>query len=115
MTEASSFRQVYCHSRKIEQSRFEKALLCEVLYPLGKPLSLIALSLHPQLFNDELNLISKIGSSVEFDSFVANRNKLIDYTLYQIAPWRKMTGLRASGRKLLQIGNQVESQNFMGH
>lgn len=113
MTEALDFRHVFCHSRRIEQSRFDKTLLREVLYPLGKPLSLIVLTLYPQFFNDELNMISRIGSTVEFDSFVASRNKLVDYTLYQIAPWRKIAGIRASGRKLLQIGNQVDSQNFM--
>ncbi|MDB4746387.1 hypothetical protein OAG52_04295 [Verrucomicrobia bacterium] len=60
-------------------------------------------------------MISKIGNTVEFDSFVAHRNKLIDYTLYQLAPWRKIVGIRTSGRKLLQIGNEVESPSFMEH
>ena len=113
MTETPDFRHVFCHSRRIEQSRFDKTLLREVLYPLGKPLSLIVLTLYPQFFNDELNMISKIGNTVEFVSFVAHRNKLIDYTLYQLAPWRKIAGIRASGRKLLQIGNEVGSSNFM--
>lgn len=113
MTAPPDFRHVYCHSRRIEQSRFEKTLLREVLYPLGKPLSLIVLTIHPQFFSDELSMISKIGNTVEFDSFVANRNKLIDYTLYQIAPWRNIVGIRASGRKLLQIGNEVDSKSFV--
>ncbi|MDA7657189.1 hypothetical protein N8737_00665 [Verrucomicrobia bacterium] len=115
MKEESDFRHAYCHSRRIEHSRFDKALLREVLYPLGKPLSLIVLTLHPQFFSDELSMISKIGNTVEFDSFVAHRNKLIDYTLYQLAPWRKIVGIRTSGRKLLQIGNEVESPSFMEH
>jgi hypothetical protein len=113
MLEAPNFRHAFCQSRRIEPSRFEKTLLREVLYPLGKPLSLIVLTVYPKFFSEELSMISKIGNTVEFDSFAANRNKLVDYTLYQIAPWRKITGIRASGRKLLQIGNEVDSKSFM--
>lgn len=112
MSEAPTFRQAFCQSRSIDPSRFETSLLREVLYPLGKPFSLFVLTLHPRFFNDELALIARIGSTVDFEDFAASRNKLIDYTLYQIAPWRKVTGIRASGRKLFQIGNQVGSENF---
>ena len=99
----------------IREQSFEQSLLREVLYPLGKPFSIPLLIAHPHFFRDELELIKEIGRAVEFEGFAAKRNKLIDFTLYQIAPWRKLLGIRASGRKLFQIGNRVDSDSFRDH
>ena len=112
MTEPQTFQQAYCESRHLQPALFQQAFFKEVLYPLGKPLSLVILSLHPRFFSDEFDLISDIGISTEFEGFAARRNKLIDFTLYQIAPWRKVMGIRASGRKLFQIGNKVGADSF---
>ena len=112
MSERQSFRQVYCDSRRVVTDRFEITFLKEVLYPLGKPLSLTFLALRPSIFSHELALINAMGQVDEFDSFASRRNVLIDYTLYQLAPWRKTVGLRVSGRKLLDIGNQLDSDRF---
>lgn len=92
--------------------RFEVTFLKEVLYPPGKPLSLAFLAIRPSFFSHELGLITAMGQVDEFDTFASRRNTLIDYTLYQLAPWRKTVGLRVSGRKLLDIGNQLESDRF---
>ncbi len=112
MGESITFKEAYCVSRRLERDEFERAFLREVLYPIGKPLSIPLLMLHPSFFRDELSLISKIGSASEFKDFVAHRNKLVDFTLYQIAPWRKVAGIRTSGRKLFKIGDKVDSKTF---
>ena len=112
MSSQPSFQHAYCKSRNLEAAGFERAFLKEVLYPIGKPLSLLILTLHPNFFRDEFDLIAQIGNTTEFESFAARRNKLIDFTLYQIAPWRKLVGVRTSGRKLFHIGNKVGSDSF---
>ena len=112
MSKAITFQEVYCASRLVNREEFETAFLREMLHPIGKPFSILVLMLRPAFFRDELSLISTIGSASEFKDFVASRNKLVDFTLYQIAPWRKLFGIRTSGRKLFQIGNKVSSKTF---
>jgi hypothetical protein len=107
-----NFRTIFCESRSVEPSSFEHAFLRETLHPIGKPLALLVLLLRPQLFVDELELIHRIGHTEEFADYILHRNRLIDYALYQIAPWRRIAGIRPSGRKLFAIGNRLNSDQF---
>ncbi len=106
-SEDISFRESYCLRYQIHPEVFEATFLKNILYPISKPLSLLALCLRPHTFEHELKHIERIGDATTDEQFTRERNRLIDFTLYQLPTWKKNLGLRISGRKVLDLANRL--------
>jgi hypothetical protein len=106
-TPLPTFRKLFCELEKCADDRFEKVVFWKALRRRTLPVAWILHLLNPVRFSLDFDIIRQVGSATSYYEVEAISNSLrFDYG-GDNKFFRRVLGVRLSGRRILRLANTV--------